>query len=88
MNQDKRKDGIMTTRVATIGGDEYAVDEYGRAKYKILRYRINSADVIPNADGTYSIPSIKAPKDSYWAYTRDTADLYIYDEDKKAWLMQ
>lgn len=78
----------MTTRVALINGEKYAVDERGFPKYRIIRYRIDSKDVAPNANGTYSIPTIPNPRDSQWAYTRDTADLYIYDEDKKGWLLQ
>ena len=78
----------MQTRIATFNGDCYAIDDNGHAKYKIISYRINSNEVINNGDGTYSIPSIKNPKDSYWAYTRDTPGLYMYDEEKQKWLKQ
>ena len=78
----------MQTRVATFNGDDYAIDENGFPKYKIVRYRIYSNEVLQNGDGTYSIPSIKKPRDCYWAYTRDTADLYMYDEEKQVWNLQ
>ena len=75
----------MQTRIASFNGDDYAIDENGFPKYKINRFRINSNEVVDNGDGTYSIPSIKNPRDSYFALTRDTGALYMYDENKQAW---
>lgn len=74
----------MITKIIRIDGADHAVLANGDVR-ELVRYRISSSDVTANGDGTYSIPRITDAEDSDTALTRDTADMYTYDEELKVW---
>ena len=77
----------MITKIIKIDGSDHGVAPDGDV-HPLDRYRISSSDVVANGDGTFSIPGIKDARDSETAYTRDTQDIYMYDEEKNVWWMQ
>lgn len=77
----------MITKIIQIDGSDHAIMPNGDVR-KLVRHRISSTDVIANSDGTFSIPAIVDAKDSDTAYTRDTVEIYMYDEEKQVWWKQ
>ena len=46
------------------------------------------ADVVANANGTYTIHTPVPPRDADLAVTKDTQRVFMYDEDAQAWWEQ
>ena len=77
----------MATKVIQIDGSEHAIMSDGDVR-KVATYYCLSSEVIDNGDGTYSIPSVKDARDSDRAYTKDTQEVFMYEESIAAWYKQ
>lgn len=75
----------MIRGIINKDGGEYVTDESGNICYPKISYRISDQDVVDNGNGSFNIPGIQYARDSFTAMTRETATLYVYDEEKRAW---
>ena len=77
----------MATKVIKIDGSEHAIMSDGDVR-KVATYYCLSSEVIDNGDGAYSIPAVKDARDSDRAYTKDTQEVFMYEESIAAWYKQ
>lgn len=77
----------MATKVIQIDGSEHAIMPDGDVR-KVATYYCLSSEVINNGNGTYSIPTTVDPHDPDRAYTKDTQEVYMYEESIAAWYKQ
>lgn len=77
----------MAMKVIKIEGTEYAVLPNGDLRKVATHYGVSS-EVIDNGNGTYSIPTANDPHDPEVFYTKDTQDVYMYEESITAWYKQ
>ena len=75
----------MIRGIVNKDGGEYVTDESGKICYARISYRISAGDVVDNGDGTYAIPGIQYARDSFTAMVRESADMYVYDEERQVW---
>ena len=77
----------MATKVIQIDGSEHAIMSDGDVREVATHYCLSS-EVVDNGDGTYSIPTVKDARDPDRAYTKDTQEVFMYEESIDAWYKQ
>lgn len=77
----------MATKVIQIEGTEYAIMPNGDLRKVATHYGLSS-EVVDNGDGTYSIPSVKDALNPDSFYTKDTREVFMYEESIAAWYKQ
>lgn len=76
----------MAVKVIQIDGSEHAIMSDGDVR-KVATYYGMASEVIANGN-TYSIPTVTDARDPDRFYTKDTKEVYIYDEGVGAWYKQ
>ena len=74
----------MATKIICQNGGEY-VHVSGNEVRERAVYKVYASDVVPSGDDSFLIPSIADAGESDLASTRDTRELYEYDEKKRVW---
>lgn len=77
----------MATKVIKIEGTEYAIMPNGDLRKVAIHYGVSS-EVVNNGNGTYSIPTVKDALNPDSFYTKDTQEIYMYEESISAWYKQ
>ena len=77
----------MATKVIQIEGSERAIMPNGDLRKVVTHYGLAS-EVMNDGDGTYTIPTITDARNPDRFYTKDTQEVYIYEESINAWYKQ